>query len=83
MCIDQKGMLWISGIGGGNVTRFDPNSGKILQTIHLPVKYPTSCVFGGKDLKQLFITTSRHLLTDKQAAKDHDSGLTFLVDVYY
>ncbi|MEM1442547.1 MAG: SMP-30/gluconolactonase/LRE family protein, partial [Verrucomicrobiota bacterium] len=38
---------------------FDPRSGEILDKIELPVTGPTSCTFGGPDLKTLFITTGK------------------------
>ncbi len=57
MTVDGDGCLWICLWGGWGVSRFDPN-GLFLGRIDLPVAQVTSCAFGGRDLKQLFITTA-------------------------
>jgi sugar lactone lactonase YvrE len=58
MTIDEEGMLWIALWDGWRVTRWDPRSGHLIGEIPLPVARPTSCVFGGPDLDQLYITTA-------------------------
>ncbi|KTD39821.1 SMP-30/gluconolactonase/LRE family protein [Legionella oakridgensis] len=77
MCIDSEGMLWIVGFGRGNVSQFNPKTGKLIKKIELPTPYPTACAFGGKDLNQLFVTSASHLVTDKN--KDAYSGLTYMI----
>lgn len=59
MTIDSEGMLWIAHWGGFRVSRWNPQNGKMLEEILLPVPNVTSCAFGGKDLNELFITTAR------------------------
>jgi sugar lactone lactonase YvrE len=59
MTIDAEGMLWVAHWAGGRVSRWNPSSGKLLQTISLPVSRVTSCAFGGEKLDQLFITTAQ------------------------
>ena len=66
MCIDAEGKLWIALFGGGSVTRWDPQDGRLMQTVELPCRQVTSCCFGGPDLDQLLITTARRGL-DAQA----------------
>jgi sugar lactone lactonase YvrE len=66
MCIDAEGKLWIALFGGGAVTRWDPQDGRLMQTVELPCRQVTSCCFGGPDLDQLLITTARRGL-DAQA----------------
>ena len=41
-----------------HIVIFDPNTGEELMKIELPVKHVTCCCFGGKDLDELYITTS-------------------------
>ena len=48
MTSDTEGNLWIAMWGGAQVTRWNPQSGKLLEQIPLPAKNVTSCVFGGK-----------------------------------
>ncbi len=58
MTIDEEGMLWIALWGGGAVSRWDPNTGQMLQKIQLPVLNVSSCCFGGVNMDTLFITTA-------------------------
>ena len=55
--IDTDGCVWNCRWGGSCIVRFTP-SGKVDQIIEMPVQNITNCVFGGKDMKALFITTA-------------------------
>lgn len=55
--IDDQGFLWNCRYGGGCIVRVAP-SGEIDTVIELPVKNPTTCVFGGDDRSTLFITSA-------------------------
>jgi sugar lactone lactonase YvrE len=59
MTSDTQGNLWIAIWGGAQVTKWNPNTGKLLEQIHMPVPQPSSCVFGGKNMNELFITSAR------------------------
>ncbi len=59
MAIDENENLWIAFCRGSAVVCFDPNSGKELERVDLPVSGVTACAFGGSDLKTLYITTGR------------------------
>jgi len=76
MTIDAEGMLWVAMWDGWSVTRWDPASGRLLDTIPLPAARVTSCAFGGPDLGTLYITTARTGL-DKGALREqpHAGGL--------
>ncbi|MFI3237529.1 MAG: SMP-30/gluconolactonase/LRE family protein [Lachnospiraceae bacterium] len=58
MCIDVKGNLWIALWGASKVICYSFKEEKIIREIVLPEAHVTCCAFGGKDLKELFITTS-------------------------
>ncbi|WP_058309022.1 SMP-30/gluconolactonase/LRE family protein [Gracilibacillus massiliensis] len=79
MTIDSEGMLWIGGWGSGQVSRWDPTTGKVLLTIKLAAKNITSCTFGGKDLDTLYITTARIGMTDQELETLPLSGSLFSV----
>ena len=79
MTIDAKGMLWIALWGGGRVTRWNPGSGKLLQTIPLPVSLVTSCAFGGANLDVLFITSARLSLGKRALSKQPMAGGVFQI----
>ena len=48
MSIDAEGMLWIALFGGWGVSRYNPETGQLLQELKLPVEQVTSCALGGK-----------------------------------
>ena len=58
MTMDEEGMLWVAHWGGGFVGRYDPATGALLAKVHVPASQTTSCCFGGRDLRTLFITTA-------------------------
>lgn len=55
--IDSEGHLWNCRYGGKGILRVDPE-GRVVDVLELPVTNITTCAFGGKDLKTLFITTA-------------------------
>jgi len=59
MTSDTNGNLWIAMWSGAKVTRWDPRNGSLLEQTTLPAKNVTSCVFGGENLDELYITSAR------------------------
>lgn len=59
MTSDRQGNLWVAMWGGAQVTKWDPATGQLLERIPIPVKNVSSCVFGGKDLNELYLTSAR------------------------
>lgn len=55
--VDEEGLIWVALHSGGAVHRYRPD-GVLDRRVELPVPIVTSCTFGGKDLKELFITTA-------------------------
>lgn len=66
LTIDAEGGVWVAFFGGGVVRRWAPD-GQELERVRLPITCASSVAFGGPDLGDLFVTTSRHRLTDEQA----------------
>ncbi len=58
MCTDVDGRLWVCGFYGPGVTCFDPETGKQLAQVTIPVGNATSCCFGGPDFSWLFVTSA-------------------------
>ncbi|MBU6452294.1 MAG: SMP-30/gluconolactonase/LRE family protein [Cyanobacteria bacterium REEB67] len=59
MTIDADDHLYIAIWGGGHILKIDPKKGELIYKIIVPgVKNVTCCTFGGRDLKELFITSS-------------------------
>ena len=75
--MDAEGGLWVAHWGASKLTRWDPQSAKLLGTIPLPVENVTSCAFGGPRLDQLFITTAKG---GKSAAEEPEAGYIFSVE---
>ena len=59
MTSDARGNLWIAMWGGAQVTKWDPSTGLLLEQFPVPAKNVSSCVFGGKNLNELYITSAR------------------------
>lgn len=68
MCIDAEGALWVALWAGACVRRYS-TTGELLAQIDLPTSNVSSCVFGGPDLTDLYITTARQGLGEKLAAE--------------
>lgn len=79
LTVDADGGVWVALFGGGAVRRYDPG-GEMVETVPLPVTCPTCPAFGGADLSTLFVTTSRHRLSDAQRAEQPLAGALLVVD---
>jgi sugar lactone lactonase YvrE len=78
LAVDADGCLWSARFGAGCVIRFTPD-GKRDTVIELPVSQPTSCAFGGDDLRTLFITTATQGLAAHDLAREPLAGSLFSV----
>jgi sugar lactone lactonase YvrE len=58
LTVDEEGGVWVALYGGGAVRRYAPE-GVLDEEIEVAARQVTACTFGGSDLDQLFITTSR------------------------
>jgi sugar lactone lactonase YvrE len=79
MTSDSQGMLWVALWGGARLTRWDPAAGRLLETISFPALNVSSCVFGGPDLTDLYVTSAREGMIEKQLAEYPLSGGLFRV----
>ncbi len=80
MTIDAEGMLWIALWNGSAVGRFNPNTGKLLEKVAIDALNITSCAFGGRDLKTLYITTASVDMNLEQHRKYPLAGGLFAVE---
>ncbi|HVN14595.1 MAG TPA: SMP-30/gluconolactonase/LRE family protein, partial [Anaerolineales bacterium] len=79
MTSDMDGNLWIAMWGGAQVTKWNPNTGQLLEQIHIPAPHSSSCAFGGRDMNELYITSARKDLSADELAKYPHSGGVFRV----
>lgn len=79
MTSDMQGNLWIAMWGGAQVTKWDPNKGQVLEQIPVPAKNVSSCIFGGKNLNELYITSARKGLDEAMLTKYPLTGGLFRI----
>lgn len=79
MTIDSDGMLWIAHWDGWQVTRWNPETGHKLDHFKLPASRITSCMFGGDDLTDLFITSAKEGLSVKELEEQPLAGSLFVI----
>lgn len=80
LTVDSEGAIWLAHWGGSRVTRFLPN-GNLDRVIEMPVSQVTSCAFGGRNLRTLFITTASLGLSADELAKQPLAGRLFSVEL--
>lgn len=78
--IDQDGYLWNAQWAGSRIVRYAPD-GSIDRIVALPVSRPSSCAFGGSDMKTLYITSARVGLSDAALDRQPMAGSLFAIDV--
>lgn len=73
LTIDRNGNLWIAFYDGGCVRHYSSDA-QLLQQVDLPCPNITSCIFGGPDFGDLYITSAA------QGGKEHPvSGALFRI----
>lgn len=77
--LDEEGCLWTALWDGARVVRIAPD-GRIERSAPLPVARPTSCAFGGADLKTLYVTSAREGLDDAALADQPLAGSVFAIE---
>lgn len=55
--VDSEGVLWNARYDGGCLVAVAPD-GSIKEEVQWPVSRPTTCTFGGPDLRTLYVTTA-------------------------
>jgi sugar lactone lactonase YvrE len=79
-CVDEEGGLWSARFQGGCIVRYHP-SGSVDRVITLPVRRPTSCAFGGPDLRTLFVTTTCQKMSPTERQAEPLAGALLALDV--
>jgi len=78
LTVDSEGYVWCAIYDGWKVMRYAPD-GSVSAEIKFPVSKPSSCMFGGKDLDELYVTTIADGLTPQQKEKEPLAGDLFMI----
>jgi L-arabinonolactonase len=78
--VDSEGFIWNAEWNGYRVVRISPE-GVLDRVIEVPVKNPTCIAFGGDNLRTLYITTSRLMLSGSELSLMPTSGSLYAVDI--
>jgi sugar lactone lactonase YvrE len=57
LTVDAEGAIWLALWGGSAIHRYRPDA-TLDRVLRLPVTHPTTCAFGGPDLRDLYITSA-------------------------
>ena len=78
--VDAEGFVWNAEFNGGRLLRWAPD-GSLDRVLHLPVRRPTCCTFGGPALDTLYITTTSQHMSDAERAAEPLAGALLAVKV--
>lgn len=78
LTVDAEGGVWVAVARAGMLHRYEPD-GRLDTVVQLPTRMVTSCAFGGSDLRDLFVTSSRALLPEAERANDPVAGAVFVL----
>ena len=73
LIVDAEGFIWSGHWDGWRLTRYDPD-GRIERQVRFPVQHVISFAFGGRDLDELFVTTSSWDFGDEEKKQQPWAG---------
>jgi sugar lactone lactonase YvrE len=73
LVVDADGFIWSARFRGWKLVRYDPD-GKEERQVRLPVQRPSSMVFGGGNLDELFITTASVEIPEEELEENPMAG---------
>ena len=80
LTVDSEGYLWSCHWDGWRITRYS-STGEVDSVISMPVPRPTSCCFGGPELKTLYVTSASIGLSAAKLADAPQSGQVFAIEL--
>ena len=78
MTLDNKKNLWVCHFNGACISIFN-KKGKKIHKINFPAKNITNCTFGGKNNKELFVSSATKSMSKREYKKYRYSGSFFSV----
>lgn len=80
LTVDSEGYIWSCHWDGWQITRYTPTGG-VDSIIPMPIPRPTSCCFGGPELKTLYVTSASVGLSAAALVDAPLSGQLFALEV--
>jgi sugar lactone lactonase YvrE/DNA-binding IclR family transcriptional regulator len=80
LAVDRDGFVWVALWDGWRIARYGPD-GRLDREIDLPMPRPSSCCFGGPDLRTLYITSARVRLPRQSLDEAPLSGGVFALEL--
>ncbi len=74
MCMDADDNVWIGHWVSGKISKWNPKTGELQQTVQMPVPHVTCCGFGGENFDELYATTARLWIDDKDLKEKYSSA---------
>jgi sugar lactone lactonase YvrE len=74
LCIDSAGSIWVAMWGTSRLLRISP-LGAIQDVVPMPVRQPSSCMFGGRALDVLYVTSASEGLDLAPGGDDLDGSI--------
>ncbi len=79
LSVDAEGFVWSAKWDGWKIVRYAPD-GSVDAEVRLPVQRPTSCAFGGPELRHLYITSAKVDLMAEELAQQPEAGNIFVLE---
>ena len=76
LTVDAEGFVWNAHYDGWRITRYAPD-GRVDRVLRMPVQHVTSVIFGGADLRTLFVTSASLRLTPEARGRQPLAGHVF------
>lgn len=73
LTVDAEGGIWVALWGGSAIRRYRPD-GTLDRVLPMPVSCPTTCAFGGPDLRDLYVTSAITRLSDDERRQQPAAG---------
>lgn len=80
LAVDAEGCVWSARWGGSQLVRISP-TGEVVGRVAFPVSRVSSCIFGGSDLRTLFVTSAREDFTPEERRAETLAGSVFALRV--
>ena len=79
MTVDAEGYVWSAQFDRWSIHRYAPD-GRLDRAVRMPVRRPTTCMFGGPELATLYVTSARMDLADDALAGQPQAGGVFALE---